>query len=165
MGSILIPQQSPNQSFSLGGLQAQSSIHRHSFSSGFEALWYTLNTQLSVAMRGLLPPNTPAPSHSLSPNNSSELLRTGSGWVWYLLALQHEVTRACQLLCSQLNGTSSSHVRGRGAPCAGLCLYWDFLCSFSVNPHDHLRREGLLLPPYRWTNWGLERSRQLSKVI
>lgn len=40
----------------------------------------------------------------------------------------------------------------------------DFSCSISINPHNYLRRKGLLLPPSRRANWGSERSRHLPKV-
>ena len=48
--------------------------------------------------------------------------------------------------------------------CWTLSLCCDFSCSISINPHNYLRRKGMLLPPSRWANWGSERSRHLPKV-
>ena len=72
-------------------------------------------------------------------------------------SMEWRETRACQVLCSRLNRTSS---RDGTATLVGMvllgarlsALYNNFLHSISVNSHPHLRRKGLLFPSYKWTN-------------
>lgn len=71
---------------------------------------------------------------------------------------------------SWLKGTSGRDGTATLVGVVPLCvalsvLYYDLLCSISMNHHNHLRRKGLLFPPYRRTNRGPERSRSLLKVI
>ena len=82
----------------------------------------TLNTQVPVPMRGLLPSSGPALSllYPATPLSCPGLAQDEVMCVKEL-ALQHELIRACHLLCSpEMNGTFGCLISTHGTLCAGL---------------------------------------------